>query len=329
MAVSQTILERIFTATESAWGTAATLAGGDYMRHTKCSLIAEQALIPSSDKTGSISATKGASGARSGRWSLEWEGRPNGVAATVPDCDPVLVAAFGKAATAGVYSFDSAIKSFTLGRYRQPSGVMQQIGIGCVVQELGFNFEQNANCMFTASGSCLWVPDSVTFATLDSGGKGGLASVAAEPGSPVSNGSPVNGLAGSASLDGSAVVQIKSASVRLATAVDIPRDRLFAGAYGSAPERDILGVTLDLSIIDEDIAGVTGLYVKALAGTTVNITLTAGTTSGARIVFTFANCLLPMPALDDSARKWAANLSGIQAYATTASSLDEMTLSFT
>ncbi|MCC6591607.1 MAG: hypothetical protein IT168_33280 [Bryobacterales bacterium] len=331
MAVSQSILERVYAKIETAFGTAATLAAANCMRHTKCSLTAEQAYIQSSDKTGSISATRGRPGARGGRWSLEYEARPNGVAGQKPDCDPILEAAFGQAATvvastSVTYSLANAIKSFTLGRFRQPSTVMQQVGIGCVLQELGFSFEQAANCKFTANGSSLWVPDSVTFSSLDATGKGGLGAFPPEPASPVTNGEPVNGLAGTATLDGSSQAQIRSASVRMSMAVEIPRDRLFAGQYGSSPERDVLGAYVDLTVVDEDIAAVTGLYSKALSGTPVDIVLEAGSVTGNRFKWTLKNCLLPMPELDDSARKWASNLRGIRAYSTSLTSLDEVSL---
>jgi len=333
MAVSQSILERVFAKIEANFGTAVTLAGANCMRHTKCTLVADQAYIPSSDKTGSISATRGKPGARGGRWSLEWEARPNGAAGTKADCDPILEAAFGAAgtvvaSTSVTYNLASAIKSFTLGRYRQPATVMQQIGIGCVVGELGFTFEQQANCKFSASGTSLWVPDSVTFSSLDTTGKGGLGAFPAEPETPVTNGDPVNGLTGAATLDGNTTVQIRSAGVRLVTAVEIPHDRLFNGQYGSSPERDILGAFLDLTVVDEDIAAVTGLYSKALAGTPIDIILEAGATAGARIQWTLKNCLLPMPELDDSARKWASNLRGIRAYPSSATALDEASVKF-
>lgn len=333
MAVSQTILERVFAKVETTFGTAVTLAGADYMRHTRCALQAQQAEIPSTDKTGSISATRGSAGGRGGTWSLEFEARTSGAAGTATDYDAPLQSAFGAAptvvaSTSVEYALANAIKSFTLGRYRQPSGVMQQIGIGCVTQELTFTFEQQANCRFSMSGASLWVPDSVTFSALDATGKGGLGAFPSEPGSPVANGDPVNGLTGTATIDGNTTVQVRAATVRMQTAVDIPRDRLFGSAYGSSPERDTLGVFLDLTIVDEDIAAVTGLYSKALARTAIDIVLHAGSGAGNLIEWTLKNCILPMPELDDSARKWASNLRGIRAYPTSASSLDECKLKF-
>jgi hypothetical protein len=331
MAVSQTILERVYAKVETTFGTAVTLAGANFTRHTRCSLKAEQSEIPSSDKTGSISQTVGSAGTRGGSFQLDFEARPNGAAGVVPDCDPYLVGFFGQAGTVSAgtsvtYSLANATKSLTIGRYRQPSGVMQQVSIGSVIQQLRFAFQQQANCMITASGSSLWVPDSITFSALDSIGKGGLGAFPAEPGSPVSNGAPINGLTGTATLDGNTTVQIRAADLTLTSGIVVPRDRLFNGAYGSSPERDKLSVVLNLTIVDEDIAAVTNLYSKALSRTAVNLSLTAGSVAGAKFQFNLNNCILPMPALDDSARKWASNLSNIVAYPTTATSLDEVTL---
>lgn len=337
--VAQSILERWYVQLQTDYATAlhssgtSTVAGGDYMRHTKGSLIHTMADIPDRDKTGSISATTGAAGARRGTWSLEWEARPSGAAGTAPDFDPLMVAAFGAAgtvvaSTSVTYNLNSASKAVQLWRFRQPSTIMQQMGLGCVIQELSFNFEQQANAKFTANGTCWNVLDSKNFSTEVTLGKGGLTSFPAEPGSPTSAGDPVNGLTGTATLDGDTTVQIKSATVRMSTAIEIPSDRLFGGQFGTAPERDILGVYVDLSIIDEDTAAVTALYTKARARTKIPILLEAGSVAGSRILWTLGNCLLPEPALDDSARKWAANLQNIRAYPSSLTALDEVTCKF-
>ena len=333
MATSNTILERVFTKKQSGtYSTAIALSGSNYMRHTKCSLLSRQGDIPSSDKTGSIGMSIGSAGARVGEWSLEWECRPNGAAGTAPDADPVLECAFGlKTVDAGVsvtYTPLAAISSFTLGRYRQPSTVMQQLAHGCVVSDLSFAFEQSANCKFTASGLARWVVDSVNYSGLDTTGKGGLGSFPTEPATPVSNGSPLSGLVGIATIDGSTSLSVRSCGIKMATGITLPSDRLFNGQYGSAPERDKIMATMDLVVVDEDQSYVTGLYSKALARTPVDISLQLGDVDGAKVFWALKNCLLPMPALDDSARKWAANLSGIVCHPTTNTSLDELSVSF-
>ena len=206
---------------------------------------------------------------------------------------------------------------------------MQQVGVGCVVSELAFEFAQNANCKFRMNGTNLWVLDSKNFSATDSTGKGGLTSFPSEPGSPVYAGTPVNGLNGTATIDGDTTAMVRSATVRLQTAIEIPNDRLFGGQYGSAPERDILGVFVDLSLFDQSTSAQTALYTKAQAGTPIDIVLEVGNTAGSIITFTLNDCLLPIPELTDDARKWAANLNNIRAYASSTTALDEFTLAFT
>ncbi len=339
MAVSQSILERVYGQLETDFGIipnatgVATLSGADYMRHTRCTINAQQDRIDSSDKTGTISATIGAPGARGGNWALDWEVRPSGVAGTAPDFDSVLQATFGQAptvvaSTSVTYNLSSVIKSLSLFRFRQPSTMLQQCSLGSVVQELAIAFEQQANIRFNANGTSLWVADTKNWSTLDTTAKGGLTNFPAEPGSPAYSGTPVNSLAGSGTIDGSTSFQIRNLAVRIQPGIVVPRDRLFAGQYGSSPERDILGVYCDLSVFDEDTVAMNALYTKALAGTPINLVFVGGSVAGSRVEIGLRNCLLPFPGLSDDARKWASNLQNIRAYPTTLSSLDECYLKF-
>lgn len=338
MATGLSLAERIYVQSETTFGTvpntagAATLAASNYMRHTKASLNATQGEIIDADKNASGDLTLGAAGPRGGNWSLSWEARPRGSSAWRPDWASVLESAMeaaGSSPGAGVYDFalstSPTVKSFSMYRYRG-AGLMSQLGFGCVPNELKFVMEQGSNCRFEASGPCLWVRDSVTWGTDAGVGLGGLtlgaqAAFPAEPGSPVGNGVPVNALAGVATLDGNTTVQIKSASVIVRPGFDVPRDRLFMGAYGSAADRPNREILIDLSAIDEDIAAVTNLYTKARSRTPIPIILEAGSVASNRFKWTAASCVLPEPAMADDARKWAANLSGIRCYAPNAIAL--------
>lgn len=338
MATGLSLAERIFVQSESTFGTvpntsgAATVAAANYMRHTRATLNATQGEIQDRDKNASGDLTLGSAGVRGGNWSMSWEARPRGSASWRPDWATVLESATeatGSSPGSGVYDFalstSATVKSFSMYRYRGAS-LMSQLGIGCVANELRFVMEQGQNARFEASGPCLWVRDSVNWSTDAGASLGGLtlaaqAAFPTEPTGYVGNGVPVNALAGVATLDGNTTVQVKTASVILRPGWEIPQDRLFAGAYGSAAERDTREFTIDLSVIDEDIAAVTGLYSKARSRTAIAIVLEAGSVTSNRFKWTAASCILPEPALGDDARKWAANLSGIRCYAPTALAL--------
>lgn len=337
MATGLSLAERIYVQSETTFGEipnssgTPTLAASHYMRHTRASLNATQGEIQDRDKNASGDLTLGSAGVKGGNWSLTWEARPRGSASWRPDWATVLESAMeaaGAVVGSGPYSYDfglsttPTVKSFTLWRYRGTT-LMSQVGFGCVPAELRFVMEQGQNCRFEANGPCLWVRDSVNWASDDTTGQGGATGGAfpTEPASPVGNGVPVNALTGTATLDGNTTVQVKSASVIVRPGFQIPQDRLFAGAYGSAAERDTREILIDLSVIDEDIAAVTNLYAKARSRTAISIVLDAGSVTSNRFKWTAPTCVLPEPAVGDDARKWASNLSGIRCYAPTALAL--------
>ena len=79
----------------------ATLAGTNACRFIRMELQNEVALLERPDKTGTRSQEGMISGRRMGRWSIEMSLAANGTPATVPDCDPILVAMFGQTAAVG------------------------------------------------------------------------------------------------------------------------------------------------------------------------------------------------------------------------------------
>jgi len=334
MATGISLSHRVFVQKESTFGTipnssgASTVANADYMKATRCVVNAAQGEIPDRDKNPSGDLTEGTPGPKSGNWSIVFEARPRGTSAGRPDWAEILESALEADGAVNGSNYDFSIgavptiKSFSLFQYRGTT-LASQLAFGCVTNNLKLVMEQGANARFEASGPALWVRDSVTWAT-DSGiGLGGYtagaqAAFPTEPGSPVANGIPVNAMTGSATLDGNTTVQIKSAAVNIAPGYEIPQDRLFAGQFGSNAERDVRRVTIDLAIVDEDIAAVTNLYSKARSRTKIAITLECGSTTNNRLQVYAASCLLPEPQYTDDARKWAANLSGIICYISSA-----------
>lgn len=340
MATSSTIFERVFAQVETTWGIApnssgtATVAGADYIRHTRCEMVPAGTRIASSDKTGTKSATRGAVGVRSGRWTLNQEIRPSGTAGTAPDVDPLLQAAFGQAptivaATSVTYALHAtAIKSASIYRFRSPASVAQQLIVGAVVQELSFQFEQQANAQWTFTGTGLAVPNSKTFSILPTIPKGGLTSFPTEPASPVSNGAPVSSLAGSVTIGGHTSLQVTSCGIRMQTSIDTPSDRLFGGGYASGPESDTLAAFLDITIVDEDTAAIDDILQNIENNVTMDVEFVCGSTAGQRVKIQLNDVEFPDPQLDDSGRKWVLNLRGARAYSTNSTAADEIKVIF-
>lgn len=327
--------ERIYLQKETAFGVipntggTASLTGANCCRHIKASLTPDVALLVRQDKTGSRTPTAGVAGRKSGRWSVEMSLAANGAAGVVPDCDPILEALFGQAATisAGVsvtYNLADAIKSFTLWRFRTPAAVMQQAAFGCVVNEAVFNLGQDiATCQF--SGESVWVPDSVNFATTDTAGKGGLTAFPAEPGSPVTNGGIIAGFTGQATFDGNVLANIRSSTLRIVTGNAIVRDT-FGKYYGDSAEGDLRNVALSFSLYDDDQSGTTNLYQKAVSKTPIDVTIQIGTVAANKWTFSLKGIQLAVPNLDDGQRRWSATFGDSQASGSSITALDEVSL---
>jgi hypothetical protein len=329
MAFSLSRNERLYLNPEATFGTIPAFTGSDACRIIKATLVPDVALLTRQDKTGSRSRTAGVAGRKSGKWSVEMSLAANGAAGVVPDCDPILQAIFGQAATvsSGVsvsYALNDAIQSFAMASYRTPASVMQRIAFGCVVQEATFNLGQDIATV-SASGECLWVVDSVNFSATDATGKGGLSSFPAEPASPVTNGGIIAGFTGSATFDSNVLANIRTATLKIGTGNSIVKDT-FGKYYGDSAEGDLRNVTLSFSLYDQDDAGTTNLYQKAISKTPINVTLQIGTVTGNKWTFTIKGLQLAVPNLDDSQRRWSASFGDSAASGSSLTALDEVAL---
>jgi hypothetical protein len=312
----------------NASGTA-SLTGSNCCRHTKITLTPDVALLTRRDKTGTRSITAGVAGRKSGKWSVEMDLAANGAAGTVPDCDPILQAIFGQAATvsAGVsvtYSLSDVIKSFTAWSFRTPSTMMQRAASGSVVSSATFQLGQDIASL-RADGESMWVVDSKNFATLDAGGKSGLTAFPAEPGSPVTNGGIIAGFTGQATLDSNVLANIRTATLKIGTGDQLTRDT-FGTYYPSGTEGDVRNVVLSFNLYDDDGTGTTNLYQKAVSKAAINITLAIGTVAGSTWTFTLKGVQLAMPSLEDGGRKWSAAFGDSRASGSTLTALDEVAL---
>lgn len=329
MAFSLSRNERLYINPEATLGTIPAFTGADACRHIKATLVPDVALLVRQDKTGSRTRTPGVAGRKTGKWTVEMSLAANGAAGVVPDCDPLLQAVFGQAATVNAgtsvsYALSDAIQSFAMASYRTPASVMQRIAFGCVVQDATFNLGQDIATM-SVNGECLWVLDSVNFAATDTVGKGGLASFPVEPSSPVTNGGIIAGFTGQATFDSNVLANIRTATLKIGTGNDIVKDT-FGAYYGTTTEGDLRNVTLSFSLYDDDTTGTTNLYQKAISKTPINVTLQIGTVTGSKWTFTITGIQLAVPNLDDGQRRWSASFGDSQASGSSLTALDEVAL---
>jgi hypothetical protein len=93
-------LQPTFGVIPNSSGTA-TVANANACRCMHMELQNDVILLERPDKTGTRSQEGMIAGRKMGRWSIELAQAANGTPGVVPDCDPILVAAFGQAATVG------------------------------------------------------------------------------------------------------------------------------------------------------------------------------------------------------------------------------------
>lgn len=254
----------------------------------------------------------------------------NGAAGVVPDCNPLLISAFGgdpvvTASTKVNYSLSSvAVPSLTLWSFRKPGTVTQQAMFGAVVQTMRVNIGNDvATLDFDLEGK--WVIDNDQFATAETEAKGGLTAFPSEPASPVTNGNMVIGYKGSVSIDGNSYTTVRPAVITLALDRELPKDA-YNTDYPTDPGAGIRSINIDLSLYDDDSANLKTLKGKAFDQTPVDIIFTVGTVAGNRWKWTLKNVLLPAGDYDDSQRRYVWNVQGAQAHQTDNSTEDELSL---
>jgi hypothetical protein len=134
----------------------------------KMELQNEVALLERPDKTGTRSMEGMVGGRKVGRWSIEMSTAANGVSGVVPDCDPILEAAFGQAAAVGAGT--TAITSSTDATpIVLTCGSAHGIASGAfeVVSVSGHTTNTNANGVWLA-----YAPSTTTLTLVGSAGNG-------------------------------------------------------------------------------------------------------------------------------------------------------------
>jgi hypothetical protein len=337
MAQSASRNQQCFVQVESTYGTIPNSAGvASVANSNACRIISlttnpRAGHIDRPDKTGTLSATVGVGGRKSAEWSARMSVAGSGTAGTVPNMDPFLQSAFGKAGTVAsstsvTYSLEDAAPSLSIYNFRSPSTVTQQCAFGAVVNSVRVPLNQDV-AEIEFSGPARWVVDSTSFATHDTAGKGGLTAFPSAPSSPVYAGNMAVGFVGTVTLDGTTYSTIRSGNINIALSRELPMD-VFNSYYAGQPTLGVREVTVDFNLYDADDAALTALKGKAISKTSVTLSFQIGATAGNIWTWTLNNVLLDVPSYDDGSANWSLNWTG-RAYASSATAKDEVALVIT
>src|SRR5438046_2409865 len=120
-----------------------SIANANYCLFSKLGLDLNVAGIKRPDITGSRTDLPGTRGRMGGTWSYEGSLAGSGTVGTAPDVDPILQSVFGQAgAAAGSpvssfgYALSDSLLTFALFKFRTPSTLTQQVGMGCIAKDL-------------------------------------------------------------------------------------------------------------------------------------------------------------------------------------------------
>ncbi len=278
-----------------------------------------------------------------GRKAASWEIRgmpliPSGVAGTVPDSDPVWQCAFGQAATvvastSATYSFnDTGYLPFSLFGFTHGSTSLTSRALwGCVVTRVTFNFN---GPFLTADlqGAGGYLIDNVGFSAFDAQAQAGLTAFPTEPSLPTVNGQPIAGFGNgyTATVDTQNLsLKVRVASISWETGLMIVGDT-YGSPYGVAVVGDTRRVSIALTMLDDDSAALNDIKTKAdTDNTTINATIVAGTVAGSIVTFNVNNIQPNAFDLKDNGAMVNCELPTSYAHATSAATIDDMTLAFT
>lgn len=321
--------ERVYPFMQTTFGTATALTGSQACRIVKFSANNQVPIMTRPDKTGSRSLEQGIPGRRVGQWEVDMSLAANGAPGVVPDCDMFLQLLFGQAATvvastSCTYAINDNILQGTVYDYRQPSTLSQRVAHTMIAADGKFSLGKDF-ADFSASGQNLWTLGTEEVSTADASMKGGLSSIPSEPGSPVTNGAPVVGFVGSATLDGNLVAEIQSATIDFKTGNEMVLDT-FGSYYATSAMGGFREVTLDFTVYDSDAAYLNDLKNKGVTKAPIVVTLVVGNVAGNTWTFTMNNVMLGTQNYEEPGDRYTVQFNGCRCYATTLTSKDELSL---
>ena len=329
---------RIYLGIQSSFGTAfgspaGTFLGSNCCRHTRCRLIPMNPRSMRNDKTGTLSRTPGVGGLRKASVAIDMDLAANGAPGVKPDCDPLLQSIFGQAptivaSTSVTYNLLDAFVPISIGHYRLPSTVQQQVAWGTCIDSVEWGFNDGVIARTKYTGTAAYVPDTLSFSTLDTGGKGGITSIGAEPGSPVTNGGVAVAFQGSLTTNSNAVATVKSGTL------SFKRPASPQYAYGTEYMQGfglgVRDVSLKFDLWDDDSTMMTDLLAHGVEDVVFGATLVIGNVAGNIWTFTLSGFQIEPPSLDDSSNdRWVASFNPMNATVATLGLTNELVLAIT
>ena len=324
--------ERIYLLREDTYGVTpatsgiANLTGANCCNHISVSLDPMVDLYDSEYKTGSRGMIPGQPGRRVGNFKLTLPLKGNGTPGVPPDYAPILLSAFGaqtitNGAAVGYSIVDNPATTFSMYRFRQPSGLYQQLGISCIPTRCVWNIGQNmAN--WSVEGDCFWVLDSEQFNTADSFARGGLITFPTEPINPVTNGVQSQGFVGTIAANSTTIANIQTMTITAEWGWS--QNRTTFGRYYPS---DVLGgmrrITATVDSFDDNSSVLQALRSFAISKYSVTLNAFVGNVPGNQHSFALHNCQLSFPEMTEASDRFAQRFQTIVAHESVPGSKDE------
>ena len=155
-----------------------------------------------------------------------------------------------------------------------------------------------------------------------------MTSFPSEPGSPTTNGGIIAGFTGQVTIDSNVIAVIRTATIRVQTANELVMDT-FGTYYPSSTQGGERNVQTAFSLYDSDDASTEAIKELAYTKTPTTVTYQVGTVAGSIWTFTLQNVQMSMFDTNDQGLRFTVDMSESRTFATSLTSLDELSLVIT
>jgi hypothetical protein len=338
--ISASQLDRIYALVmgASAPRTLSSITGAKLTRHQTATIGVQRPVTVTPYKTGDRSVLQGITSRTAA--SFSWSGPliPNGTTLTAPDTDPFFQGVFGQASTSGVYSFVGADQTFlpiALVRYIRSGGtaanLSHQLVGGAAVSRMTITFG-GEHLMMSVEGKAVAVFDNTQTALYtgnDVVPKFGFSAFPTEPSSPAVYGNPINGFGGTATFDGTNMMELRGTfSITINTGLDILGDG-YQDGYGFAIVGGKRMISLSrATFADDDGSALANLKAKCFSKSPINLTIVIGSLAGQTIQFALKNVQLNHYQIVENGPTFDCNFDEAPAHESTIGAVDDLAISF-